>query len=192
MFSVFVIAVVCIFVFVCFILSWVGCKGEGQIWGRWGDWGAWWDSNKEFIKRFFSFLFKFRFGVPLILSLSWHWAWKIDLEHYFYLFMYFYWLFECLICTLIVLTTQSSHVCSDPMTPTPRHKQKRQFHFVLSIYSVKHSQILSGQPSREDDSYSVCICTRRYQMEENYPLVSKAWGQFSCEGQGRLSRALRP
>lgn len=89
MFSVFVIAVVCIFVFVCFILSWVGCKGEGQIWGRWGDWGAWWDSNKEFIKRFFSFLFKFRFGVPLILSLSWHWAWKIDLEHYFYLFMYF-------------------------------------------------------------------------------------------------------
>lgn len=62
--------------------------------------------------------------------------------------------------TPIGLTSQSFCVHLLPCNFSSSKKKNS----VLSIYSLEHGQIPSGQPLREDESFSACLCPRSHQQ----------------------------
>lgn len=95
-----------------------------------------------------------------------------------YFLVYFYWLFGDLIsCTPIMPTSQFPSVHPIPCDPPPERKQ---IHFVASIYSLEYGQTLQVQHSKGRWIFLHLHPCWKLPTVEIRVLAGEGWVQFSC------------
>lgn len=97
--------------------------------------------------------------------------------------LYIYFLYQLfrnpISCTLIKLTSESSHVCSTYNScdlPSPQRKKKGREE---SVYSLEHGQIPSGQARKGRWVFLHLHLCWKPSTEENHSAAREDWGQLS-------------